>query len=258
MQAVSSVPFVPLRPGTPAHPRQAGRAALLSLVLALFAASFVQAADMQTVKGPALQQWNSLTPSGPLPAANRLNLAISLPLRNAAALSNLLQQIYDPNSPQFHHYLTPAQFTAQFGPTQKDYQALITFAKANGLQVTTTHPNRLLLDVSGSVADVEKALHVTLHTYQHPTENRTFYAPDVEPSLALSVPGLQISGLDNYALPRPRLQATRLAGGHNQVAGNSVPNLGSGPGGTFMGKDFRAAYVPDTALDGSGQVVGLL
>ena len=39
---------------------------------------------------------------------------------------------------------------------------------------------------------------------------------------------------------------------------NPVPNSGSGPGGTYAGKDFRAAYVPDSSLTGAGQVVGLL
>jgi subtilase family serine protease len=208
---------------------------------------------MQTLQGHVLPALKSLPPTGPLPATDRLNLAISLPLRNPAALSSLLQQIYDPASSNYHHYLAPSQFTEKFGPTEQDYQAVIAFAKANHLEVTTIHPNRLLLDVSGSVADVEKTLHVTLHTYQHPTEQRSFYAPDGEPSLALEVPVLHISGLDNYALPRPHLQASRLVSGQNASA-----NGGSGPGGTFMGADFRNAYVPDTTLNGSGQVVGLL
>ncbi|MGA2869753.1 MAG: immunoglobulin domain-containing protein, partial [Verrucomicrobiota bacterium] len=86
----------------------------------------------------------------------------------------------------------------------------------------------------------------------HPTENRTFYAPAVEPSLNLSVPILHISGLDNYELPRPHLVANHLTKGQN-----ALPNAGSGPNGTYMGKDFRAAYVPDSTLSGTGQAVGL-
>jgi subtilase family serine protease len=189
----------------------------------------------------------SLTSTGRLPGTNWLNLAIGLPLRNPAGLSNLLQQIYDPTSPNFHHYLTPEEFTSKFGPTEGDYQAVLSFARANHLQVTTTHPNRVLLDVSGSAAEVEQALHLTLHTYRHPSENRTVYAPDREPSLDLSVPVLHISGLDNYALPRPHLHATRIIPGQN-----ASRNAGSGPSGTYMGLDFRAAYVPDSPLNGSG------
>ena len=212
-------------------------------------------AGIQVLRGHVPAVVARLQPTSRLPGTNRLNLAIGLPLREQAELSNLLRQIYDPASPNYRHYLTPEQFTEQFGPTERDYQAVIAFAKANGLTVTDTHPNRMLVDVSGSVADIERALHVTLRVYQHPTENRAFYAPDTEPSLDLAVPILSISGLDNYSLPRPRLQATPLA---NANASNVSPNAGSGPGGTYMGKDFRAAYVPDSSLNGSGQIVGLL
>jgi subtilase family serine protease len=175
-------------------------------------------------------------PIGRLPASNHLHLAISLPLRNAEALSNLLQQIYDPASSRYHQYLTPAQFTDMFGPTEQDYQAVIAFARSRGLTVTGTHPNRTLVDVVGSVAEVEKACHVKIGVYQHPKEARTYHAPDVEPSLDLSTPVLYIAGLDNYALPRPLIR-------RRQDSQNS-PNqalTGSGPGGNFIGYDFRNA-----------------
>ena len=91
-----------------------------------------------------------LAPVGDLPGSQRLNLAIGLPLRNQPELDSLLQQIYDPASPNYRHYLTTEQFTERFGPTEQDYQALMDFAKANGLTVTLTHPNRVVLDVAGS------------------------------------------------------------------------------------------------------------
>jgi len=57
-------------------------------------------------------------------------------LRNRDALTNLLEQIYDPASPNYHHYLTSAQFAEQFGPAEKDYEAVAAFAKAHGLTIT--------------------------------------------------------------------------------------------------------------------------
>jgi subtilase family serine protease len=222
--------------------------------LLLFIATPVAlAAQTQGLHGHVPAIVKSLPSLGRFPGTNHLSLAIGLPLRNQAALSNLLRQIYDPASPNYHHYLTPEQFTERFGPTEADYQAVIAFAGANGLQITGTHPNRVLLDVSGSVTDVERALHVTMQAFRHPTENRTFYAPDTEPSLDLGVPVLHISGLDNYSLPHPRLVAKPLVEGQN-----ASPSSGSGPNGNYMGGDFRAAYVPDTTLTGSGQIVGLL
>ena len=194
-----------------------------------------------------------LAPSGSLPGSQRLNLAIGLPLRNQDELDQLREQLSDPASPNYHRYLTREEFTARFGPTEQDYQALMDFAKSNGLTVTTTHPNRLVLDVEGAVADIARTFHLNLRVYQHPTEARTFYAPDVEPSVDLAVPILHISGLDNYSLPHPNFKVRSAS-----AAADATPKAGSGPGGTYRGNDFRTAYVPGTTLNGSGQSVGLL
>jgi hypothetical protein len=195
----------------------------------------------------------SLTPLGNLPGSQRLNLAIGLPLRNQQELDILLQQLYDPASPNYRRYLTPEEFTAQFGPTEKDYQAVMDFANSNGLTVTLTHPNRVVLDVAGTVADIQKAFCLTLRVYRHPQEAREFYAPDVEPSVDFGVPILHISGLDNYSLSHPN-SMLRPAG----ATADATPNSGSGPGGTYRGSDFRTVYVPGTSLTGAGQTVGLL
>lgn len=196
-----------------------------------------------------------LQPIGRLQASDRLNLAIGLPLRNKEALNNLLEQLYDPASTNYHHYLTPPQFTERFGPTEQDYQSVIAFVKTSGLAVAGTYPNRALVDVNGSVADIEKVFHVTMHVYQHPKEHRTFYAPDTEPSPDLKVPLLHISGLDNYVIPHPAgLKATPM----NRAANTAPADTGgSGPNGEYMGKDFRNSYVPGATLDGTDQEVGL-
>jgi subtilase family serine protease len=186
-----------------------------------------------------------------IPRSTHLNLAIGLPLRNQDGLDLLLQQLSDPASPNYHQYLTPEQFTEQFGPTEEDYKALIDFAESNGLVVTATHPNRTILDVSGAAADIENAFHVNMLSYWHPVRG-AFYAPDREPSLDFDIQTLDISGLDNFELPRPMaLETIPLT--------QTTPFVsGSGPAGLFIGKDFRAAYAPGVTLTGAAQTVGLL
>jgi hypothetical protein len=191
---------------------------------------------------------------GRLDANRHLDLAIGLPLRNGGQLTNLLQQLYDPTSANFRHYVSPDQFATSFAPSQADYQAVIDFAKAHGLVVKGTHANRTLLDVNGSVADIEKAFHIHLQVYKHPTEARTFFAPDTEPTLDLATPVLAISGLDNYVRPRPRIHPMiRPLGGGGGGGGGS----GGGNGGPFEGYDFRNAYAAGVSQDGTGQSVGL-
>jgi autotransporter-associated beta strand protein len=229
------------------------RAAFLILLLFTLAGTG-RAVGRQVLHGNRPAVVSQLRALHDLATTNRLQLAIGLPLRNQAALTNLLADLYDPTSPNFHHFLTAAQFTEQFGPSAQDYQAVIAFAETNGFTVTGTHPNRMVLDVSARAPDVEKAFHLILRVYAHPKENRDFYAPDTDPQLDLAVPILHISGLNNYIVPRalnherPRLAQTAQA----------TPASGSGPSGTFVGKDFRAAYVPGVTLDGTGQSVALV
>ncbi|MGO9241221.1 MAG: protease pro-enzyme activation domain-containing protein [Bryobacteraceae bacterium] len=190
-----------------------------------------------------------------LPATQSLSLNIALPLRNEAQLDTLLQQLYDPQSPSFHQFLSVEEFTDRFGPTAGDYAAVISYAQKNGLTVTGTFPNRLVVNVAGSVANVEQAFHVSMGSYQHPYEPRSFYSPDREPSADLSVPLWHISGLDNFSIPRP----ASLKRVSNAEASNARGSqTGSGPNGYFLGSDLRAAYYGSGSLTGTGQSVGLL
>ncbi|MGD0360364.1 MAG: S53 family peptidase [Bryobacteraceae bacterium] len=188
---------------------------------------------------------------GDLPRGERMSLAISLPLRNENELDDLLAQIYDPASPNYRHYLSVAEFAARFGPAQQDHDAVVRFAAANGLTVTGTRANRLVVDVEGPVENVESAFHVTIGVYRHPAEERTFHAPDREPSLDLEVPVLHISGLDDFNLPHAKHIRTAQT---PEKAGKAT---GSGPNGQFIGSDMRAAYYGSGPLTGAGQSVGL-
>jgi subtilase family serine protease len=222
---------------------------VLLVCFAILGGMNAPAASRQMLKGHIPAATLTAHSLGLMPEGTQLDLVLALPLRNKPALTNLIQQVSNPASVRYRHYLTSTDFAAQFGPTEHDYQALATFATAQGLTVTSTHSNRTLLDVCGTVKNIQKAFHLKLRLYQHPTEARTFYAPDAEPSVDLETPLLAIDGLDNYVLPHPAGLQPRAQG--------QPQYTGSGPGGAFLGGDFRAAYAPGTTLDGSGQAVGL-
>ncbi len=190
---------------------------------------------------------------GSLAPSQHLAFALTLTLRNEDELDSLLQQIYDPASPNYQQYLSVQEFTRRFGPTQQDYDSVVAWAKANGLKVTETTANRHLVDVEGDVDTINRALHITLATYSHPTENRAFYAPDREPTLDLSVPLLAITGLSNINLPRSHL----LHGSSTQHIRAVSRIKGSGPSGEYLPSDIRAAYYGNGKLTGAGQVVGI-
>jgi hypothetical protein len=235
------------------------RACLAAACAALFllTATPVWAQTRRTLRGHVPPDITRLQVVGRLSSTTNLHLATVLPLRREEALTNLLQQIYDPASTHYHEYLTSGQFTEMFGPTEQDYQKVVGFAKAHGLTVDGTHPNRVVLDVSGPVANIEDAFQVTMRVYKHPKENRTFFAPDVEPSVDPDVPLQGISGLDNYVLPHPINLKTKPTSVSQKQDVNAYAATGSGPGNDFIGNDFRAAYAPGVTNNGTGQIIGL-
>ena len=224
---------------------------LLCLALSALLPGQMRAADRATIRSRVpLEARRQMLRR--LPAANRLELAIGLPQRNYQALTNLLLQLYDARSTNFHQYLTPEQFTEQFGPTVEDYEKVKAFARSNHLTIVREFSNRALVNVAGNVSDIENMFQVHLGTYQHPTENRQFFAPDVEPTVDLGRPILFIDGMDNYVIPKPH--GHRIARTKVQTA---QPAGGSGGSGLYLGNDFRNAYLPGTSLNGSGQILGV-
>jgi subtilase family serine protease len=230
-------------------------------VAAAFLLSFFSGQSQQTLQvlhghvRPAVSSGQA-EQAGPLPPGQRLNLTIVLPPRNQSELNSLLAQLYDPSSPNYRHFLTVDQFAAQFGPAAEDFQSVVDFAQANGFTVTDQPANRLIVPINGSVAQIENAFHVRMNVYKHPTEDRTFFSPDREPSLNLDVQVAHIAGLNNFSLPHPT--AIKAA------AGQAIANVtGSGPVGSYLASDMRAAYYTSslstgvTALTGVNQTVGI-
>ena len=188
---------------------------------------------------------------GRLPATQSVRFDIVLPMRNEAGLDSFLQDVYDPSSRNYRHFLTVDQFTQLFGPSREQWDALARFAVANGFTITGGSRDALDLRLTGSVANVETAFHVRMGVYHDPVDKRDFYSLDREPSIDLPFQLKHVSGLDNYWVPR-RALAKR------QPDVRSAATTGSCPGESFCGSDMRAAYYEGTTLTGSGQLIGLL
>ena len=186
---------------------------------------------------------------GKLPATQPMRIDIVLPVREG--LDSFLHEVYDPSSPTYRQFLTVEQFTERFGPSQRDFDALVRFAKANGFTVTGGSRDAIDLALKGSVANVETAFHIKMGLYHDPIGNRDFFAPDREPTIDLPFQLWHITGLDNYSIPHQAL--VRRPPGIKRPA-----TTGSCPGASFCGSDMRAAYYEGTALTGKGQNIGLL
>lgn len=192
---------------------------------------------------------------GHLPTTQTMHFDVVLALRHQPELENFLQELYDPTSPSYKHYVTVPEFTERFGPSQEDFDAVIAFAKSSGFTVVGGSRDAFDVQLKGTVAQVEKAFNVKLGLYQDPVENRTFFAPDREPSVNLPFQLWHVTGLDNYSIPRPAF----VRKPKSEVKAVVPPaSIGSCPEESFCGSDMRAAYYEGTSLTGAGQNIGLL
>jgi kumamolisin len=197
---------------------------------------------------------------GRVPQSQQMQLDIVLPLSDPAGLTAFLNELRDPSSVSYRQYLTPQEFTARFGPTQANYDAVVAFAKANGLAVVGGSRDGMDVQVKGPVSAINAAFHITLGNYQHPTENRVFYAPDREPTADLPFALWHVSGLDNYSIPHPMFEKKSDYAAAHGISPEEVvthATTGSGPSASYLGSDMRAAYYGGTALTGAGQNLGL-
>ena len=173
--------------------------------VAVVCCSLSTAATAQSVRTHHVRQVierGEVAPNGRLPQNQMLQLDLVLPLRDPAGLKSFLSDLYNPGSPNYRHFLTPKEFTARFGPTQAQYNEVLRFARENDLRVVGGSRGQMEVRVKGTVGAVETALHVSLNTYPHPTENRVAYGVDREPTPNLSFNLWHISGLDNFSIPK--------------------------------------------------------
>ncbi len=233
---------------------------IVALVLGVNSLTPAQTQSLLTRHVRDVTRTGEAKPIANLPADQMMSLDVVLKLRDQAGLDSFLKELYDPASPSYRHFLTVSEFTERFGPSQAEYDAVVHYAEVNGFEVVGGTRDGMEVQIRGPVSAVQSAFHVTMGTYQHPTESRTFYAPDREPTADLSFALWHISGLDNYSIPHPmyvKKSDYAKAHGIDEEAVVSQATTGSGPSASFLGSDMRAAYYGGAALTGAGQNLGL-
>jgi subtilase family serine protease len=192
-------------------------------------------------------------------AASRVNFEVALPLRNSEQLDQLLAALHDPANPQYHHWLTPAQFASRFGPEKATIDSVAAALTARGFSVQT---HTRSLHVTGPAALVESTLGTHLQLAHTDTNAR---GTRIVSDSALSLPSeLKAAG------------ATVMSFGRNEShvmsheVGKVNPLNRYGQDGGYYYDDLKQAYGYPSwetmvtvngktqRLDGTGATIGVL
>ena len=134
---------------------------------------------------------------GPYAPSAKLRLVLGLNPPNMAQEEQFLRELQDKKSPNFHKFLTAAQWNARFAPSVQDEQAVVDWATSNGLTVTKRYPNRLIVDVEGATQTIEKAFAIQINSYQ--LGANTEFSNDRDPAIPTTLVGIleSVGGLNS-------------------------------------------------------------
>lgn len=137
-----------------------------------------------------------------------LQLVLAKTPAQEAALEKLIADQQDPRSPQYHHWLTPAEFGARFGASDATIAALSEWLTSQGLKVGTVPAGRSYLPFTGTKAQVEAALHTQIHAFN--IKGVRHYSNITDPSIPATFKGViaVIGGLNDFH-PTPGVRTQR-------------------------------------------------
>jgi subtilase family serine protease len=184
----------------------------ISTLLLLFCCISSHAAAGQSMHGNMPHFASSAMVLGREDSDKVIEISAWLQPHNQASLDALAQNLYDPDSPSYRHWLTPDDLTNRFAPTSAEAKTVQSYLESKGLKLVRMGPNNFYVRVSGTVRNVEAAFHLNLNQYQMGA--RIVRANDSEPYLDQEVAPLirHISGLDSVeyastAVSRPAAPA---------------------------------------------------
>jgi subtilase family serine protease len=157
------------------------------------------------LKGNINPHANAKNDRGPvsdsLPMAD-LTLLLSRTPEQQAAFDAYVQSEYDAGSPNFHHWLTPAQIGQLYGPAQSDIAAISAWLSSKGFSVTHVAQDRMSIGFSGTAGQVTGAFHTEIHQLLVNGESHIANMSDPQIPAAISPVVSGLKGLHNF-LPRP-------------------------------------------------------
>jgi pseudomonalisin len=198
-----------------------------------------------SLSGDVLPGIAKAQPVGAPETSTQVTLAVGLRDRNVAAENRVLAALSDPTSPSYHHFLTPDQFAAQFGPSDGQYRAVIGWLRSGGLSVVSTSKARDLVEVTGAVARIDALFHTQIRTF-HSTAGDV-YANVTAPTVPGDLDILGVTGLNNVQ----HFVTTQSTAPKATTSGTPVPQS------TLTPQDLWGIYQQPQDNQGQGETMAI-
>ena len=191
---------------------------------------------------------------------NRIYLLLNRSAEQQAALDKLMREQVDAGSANFHKWLTPEDFGAQFGPSEEDITAVKSWLAAQGFTGVKTNAGKTIVEFNGTVGAVKRAFATEIHRLNVRGEEHfaNMSEPQIPAALANVVMG--IPSLHNF---RKQSHIKRFGKFRRDLLTGEITPLFTftDVNGTFFGMgpaDFAKIYNIPAGADGTGQSIAIV
>ncbi|MDI3253849.1 MAG: protease pro-enzyme activation domain-containing protein [Bacillota bacterium] len=132
----------------------------------------------------------------------RLMLLLKHSSAQEIALKQFLSEVQDPSSPNYHKWLTPAQYGQRFGVSDADLNTVTAWLQSQGFTIDKVPQARNVVIFSGNVAQLEQAFHTSIHKYVVNGETHFANATDPQIPAALAPVVAGVGPLNDFH-PKP-------------------------------------------------------
>ena len=161
--------------------------------------------QLVALKGNVNPEANARNDRGPvsdsLPMAE-MTMVLSRTPEQQAAFDAFVQSQYDAGSPNYHHWLTPAQIGQLYGPAQSDLDQITGWLAAKGFSQTRVSADRMSISFSGTAGVVANVFHTEIHQLSVNGKPHIANMSDPQIPAAIAPVVFGIKGLHNF-LPHP-------------------------------------------------------
>jgi subtilase family serine protease len=192
---------------------------------------------------------NDSGPIAPYKAIQGLTLVLTRPAEQQQAFEQFLADQQNPNSANYHRWLTPAEVGENFGLSDADINAITGWLQSQNLNVDWIAPSKVFIGFSGTAADVSRALQTELRTYR--VNGKQLISVSSDPLIPEAIgPAVKaIHGLYTIA-DEPQ---------HIAVVQSPAPQITEPNGSHFIGPgDFAKIYDLPEPIQGTGITIGIV
>jgi subtilase family serine protease len=148
-------------------------------------------------------------------------LLLNRTVAQQAALDAYTASLSEKSSPNYHQWLTAQQIGARYGVAQADVDQVTGWLTSHGLTVNVVYPNNVLIDFSGTAAQVREAFATEIHRYDVNGVRHIANSSDPKIPAALAPVVAGIVSLHDF-MPHPmhkmRSEYTFTSGGYSYYA----------------------------------------